>query len=315
MPKGPEYTFDRTAEEEFPDAEKIGLPEKVERDLISEKLGSPLNIMVDSFRRAGIPEDELKQYIAATKASFERKTVVGMGEKAFFAIQKHYLAPHIQLNENLSPLPDFLHGTALKPKLGKKGGVSMSSEAIHGSQIIERMSGTEHLENEKRTTVSPIERVSVTINRFMYALHEPLHMTQIIMYGDQLNRLKDTLSIGDLIDPEKEHQYLENANFPNTNFEWEKPDWVNQSLFILPERYDAKYMQETGLNWKRITVANDEATIDALQDQAVRGYIREHPEVVLWVHNMLSLQFEALRALRENIYDDVQSDKKNGHTT
>ena len=293
MPEQSNQFHFKRAIEANPDAEQIFLPERIEEELLDEAPGKPLDIICGRFREAGITQETITRYKAAVKAFMaERGSAITLGNYPSFSPQDKYFSTFIEFSKRNLSLPDLLRNTPLKPRLGKEGKREFFDQQINGSEILAQME-TMVEKDSKRTAIAPIERTLTKLNRAMYAFHEPIHILQSIVPGDQLNRLKDHFPIAHLINQNKEQEYLREV--PGNLNDFTNFDALEKSLFISPLFKQQKNPQTN------ILIANNEATMDALQDEAVAETLKQHPETLLWIHNMLSLEMEALRTLRQEL--------------
>lgn len=292
----PKHTFDRLIREN-PSAEEVVLPQAIEQEFIKNQSDKPLGKITAAFKEAGIPEAEIERYQAAVSAFADRPAEVSKGQIFYFYPQQYYFGTDIGLKTELQPLPDLLKNTPLKPRLGK--GPDQRSIVTHpfdGQKILEAF---ENLESSP-DKVTPMEKLLVQINRGMYRLHEPLHITQDLTTGDRLNRLKDRYQAHTIFNSTKEKEIIEYEGYqtPDT---WHKPEWMNGSKFILPK----PDIPDHDDYWAGVQVANNETTMDILSEEATRDLIREQPVFLLWLHNTLSAQMEALRTYRQNLLDTL----------
>lgn len=275
------------------DGEGISLPESFEGELVSERAESPLSRMLSYFNRAGVSHDELRRYRLAVHEFLRRDSTVKTGEIFDFRPQERYFAPHLQYIQNV-PSFDFLP-KKLKPHFGKEKSIA-TTRFEDGRGILNTLE--KGIERNKEN-ITPFERTLTRLNRFMYSLHEPLHILQGFVSGDQLNIIKERLGIkDDEFDKEKEQEYIKYVSLTSgEDVPVKKPTWVEESIVTSKLNIPTK---PSGY-WTELTVESNEAVMDALQDFSVQETIRQHPEIVLWAHNTICVSFEALRILRDDL--------------
>ena len=301
-PEGKKFHFDVEVEE-FPDSVLVGLPEQVERDIAKESLNSPLSITRRMLLEAEIPDEEVERYVQAVWEFAGRKSVVELNkEGAFgFAPQEMYFGSHVIFSQQVSAMPDLLKNGPFKPHFGKKEGFTLSTKTIDGEKVLESIVGAS--ENHKDPTA--FEKTLVVLNRLMYRFHEPIHINQGLAPGDRFNRLKDHIVLEDLVDTEHVTAYLREHTSMGDGFEISKADWMDESLLIMPNPLEDS---EKSIYWTDLLIANNEATMDILADDAVSGYLRSNPETMVWLHNTLAYYMEGLRTLKERLSKDFDRD-------
>lgn len=286
-----------------PDIERFYLPESFRDELISSAPESPLSRMLDSLKDAGLSEEQQDNYRGAVEAFlFNRGSAAKVSVSYDFGQQEYYFAPYIKFAKTAPPVPDVLRNSAYKPHLKQEGKCRISGESINGGDVLNHLIGAEHTRGITNDQLSELEKLFVRLNQFIYALHEPIHVNQLLGPGDHWNKIKEQLPRNPaLINPEKERAYITQASQSEKLSRFNELSRVAAGLpFIANEDSQGNRIKDEG-NFIESLVANNEATMDILADRSSGTLLRNHPEIMLWAHNTLSFCIEGLRSLRASL--------------
>ena len=304
--------FEKVAQD-LPDVERLYLPESFRDELVASTPESPLSRMIDALNNAVVSEEQQDRYRGAVEAFlFDRGSAAKISVSYGFDQQEYYFGPYIKFAQTAPPIPDFLRHSLYKPHLQREGKCQVSDEAINGDDVLLDVLRAEHtrgIANEQPSELekpedqlSKLEKLFVRLNQFTYALHEPIHINQLLGPGDHWNRIKERLPRNPgLINPEKEREYI--TQMPQSEKLREHAQHAriaNDSPFIANEDSQGSHITDEE-DVVQSLVANNEATMDILADNASGAFLRNHPEIMLWTHNTLSFCIEALRSLRGSL--------------
>ncbi|MEK7083044.1 MAG: hypothetical protein AAB972_02635, partial [Patescibacteria group bacterium] len=199
--------------EGLPDIERLYLPESFQNELIASTPESPLSQMVDAIKDAGISEEQQDRYRGAVEAFlFDRGSAIKISGSYAFDQQEYYFAPYIKFAETAPPIPDFLHNSSYKPHLRQEGKCQVSDEVINGDDVLADLLRAQYTRGTTNEQLSELEKLFVRLNQFTYALHEPMHINQLLGPGNHWNKIKERLPHNPaLINPEKEREYVMHA--------------------------------------------------------------------------------------------------------
>ncbi len=271
----------------------VGLPKKIEDAILGPDQLSPLSQISARMIQAGVGQEKVERYKAAVLAFTERPSRIRKGEFAGFGQQDIYFAPLI----------DFKQGTNLTPlslnqkeslKLVLSSNKILEESTISPEEALERFTAVPLEAGVDTPMTTPEEAFLAQHNRFMYSLHEPLHIYQGLNIGDRVNRLKDEIG-ADAFDGEKEKAFLVS---PSSNFEVpaEVFDQVAATPFF---PFDKDVWAKDARAAGAFVIANNEATMDVMADEYSRELLRRNPAVLLNVHNTLVIGMQALKKLKQ----------------
>ena len=289
--------------EGLPDIERLYLPESFQNELIASTPESPLSQMVDAIKDAGISEEQQDRYRGAVEAFlFDRGSAIKISGSYAFDQQEYYFAPYIKFAETAPPIPDFLHNSSYKPHLRQEGKCQVSDEVINGDDVLADLLRAQYTRGTTNEQLSELEKLFVRLNQFTYALHEPMHINQLLGPGNHWNKIKERLPHNPaLINPEKEREYVMQAPQSVKLREFPKFSRIAaDSPFIANQDSQGNSIADEE-NFLESLAANNEATMDILTDRASSMLLRNHPEIMLWAHNTLSFCIEGLRSLRMSL--------------
>lgn len=298
--------------EEYSDTEKIFLPESVQKELLEESGTGPLGSVIAKLREAQVPDETINKYRNAVIDFLqERGSKAEITEYTAMSPQTHYFSPYVEFSGAVPPIPELTHESIYKPHLGKEGKCTIAEEPVHGADVLRNVKfaspRNQPKPQQEPRKVSPLEKILVQMNQYTYALHEPIHITQAFAKGDKWQYIKDrNPDLANVIDPEKEKTYIENAPTALANVPtFELEPWMRESPFIIAQDpLGVPLTEEKGnIGPMRMIIANNEATMDGMADEACGPLIKNHPEFVLWTHNIMTQTIEGLRELRHILAD------------
>lgn len=287
-----EHIFTR-AKESSEDMEQIVLPENIESELLSEEPNAPLGRFLAELTSAGATEAELERFKASVYAFKDRPAEVKKTEDSNsvrFVPQESYFGTHIEFPMEFYSMPDLLAGSSLKPKIANADNQTSKNEfqKVDGADVLKKMEEAP----PSGEGISPMEKLLVQLNRMTYRFHESLHVIQNLSEGDKINRLKEQVGAEGLFDKIKEAKALQ-RNYRISRQTLPKPAWVDNSFFVSDQSHELS--KDDPSYWAMFVLFQNEATMDIMQEEALRDYIRSKPVLMLWLHNTVVSMMEGFR--------------------
>ncbi len=295
--------------------ETVDLPPAQKEELLREGEGSPLHTMLQFLREAGIEDAEIEEYRGVIRAFHERPTHVVRRDSVNFAPQDYYFAPRVDLSlsallprifpSGTEPAFSLFEANYFQPRLDHEGVIreqSLGEEDIRHAFLALTTPNPARQESRADLVATPEERFLVRINRVMYALHEPLHIRQALAVGDRVNMARRQLNAGMLMNEEKERLFVERSE-GDMEIRLPSPLVFGKTVFPWPEpgqTKDAAPSKESR-EWTTAIVQQNEATMDALSELALKQSLREKPAFLLSIHNTLSLAVEMFRDIKARV--------------
>lgn len=308
-----ESTFARMTEH---DQKEVHLPETIQRELLEP--GTENRVLGDvllDLRVHNVPEPIVQRYAAAVEALLkDRPSIVGRSYAEMgFSPRERYFGPDLMFPEGTTEMLAALPST-FKPRIGSSS--EMTRATIDGYAVIraiqqhtndlaktdkealdawENRTGGFGVEGDRRpersrSSVGAYEVFLARLNRLQYAFHEPIHITQSILAGDYLNRLREDLDPdGVLFDELKSSDYIEDFAAPNIS------TTINELIHHYPALPYAYEIQPTssGQDVINALITSNEATMDVIAERHTRDVLRNQPALCLWLHNQFVSLYSA----------------------
>lgn len=262
------------------------------------------------FREAGVSEADCQRYERAVKAFFDRPTKVTENDmdEVSFTIQRPYFSPWIQFPKGLRGVTDVLTSFEeekadsldqnWKPRLTREKSL-LKQEIVRGSKAFQRVTRERGLGDKGH---GEMEAFFVQINRFMYALHESIHILEGFLTGDLLNNLLAEVGALRLADSAKMRQFLqlrpEKLSHPVGASAAEREH--ETSVLGYPAEREG-ILNPDGTEFlpdPLFVMGKIETTIDFCSQWVLRDSLKKHPDFALWCHNALSMAVTALREFK-----------------